>query len=366
MPGQVQATRLLVVIAALGALLLATRDMLLAAPTAQLTAVQVASAAPTGPDDPVWGSAPVVDVPLTAQASLPPALAQASVVGAKLRAVHDGQTISFMVEWADPTRDVLTIGPNQFRDAAALQFGVGETLAAICMGTPVGLANLWHWKADWQEDIDKGFQDLTAQYPNFWKDYYPYVTAGAPPFNIVTDFTSDAAKAYLIGQAAGNPMSMMARATPVEELLAAGFGTATTKTTQNVAGKGVWQNGVWRVVFTRPLTVQDSAAPIFGVGKTLSIAVAVWNGDNREVGSRKQVSSFVTLAVDSTGVRLAPTPAAAVAKPAAPVAVTAAPAAPARPTSGDVAASGTRLFVGFVLGTIVILFAAILYITRRP
>lgn len=354
--------RIIVAAATVLAVVLAAQDYLLAAPTVQLTAGSVSQAAPTAPDDPAWDSAPAIVVPLTAQAAVPPALTQPTVMAARIRAVHDGQTIAFLVEWADPTRDALSIGPNQFRDAAALQFGVGNALPALCMGTPVGLANLWHWKADWQEDIDKGFQDLTVLYPNFWKDYYPYVTTGQPPFNVAKDFTSDGARAYLIGQAVGNSMSSVTRASPVEEMLSAGFGTATTKTVQGVNGRGTWQNGTWRVVFTRPLTVQDTATPSFAVGKTISVAVAVWNGANREVGGRKQVSNFVTLAIGERGVSEAPAGAAA-AKPGSTSPVVTAPAAP-RPSAAVTGAWIGPSILSFLLLATLISAAAIAYVTR--
>jgi hypothetical protein len=343
------------------ALGLAMRGVVLAAPTPQLIAPYLAQAAPTGPDDAAWTAAPVVDVPLLAQVGVPSGLPTATVPSARLRALHDGQAIYFLVEWADPTRDAQAIRPDQFRDAVALQFGVGDALPAICMGAPAGLANLWHWKADWQEDIDKGFQELPQVYPNFFKEYYPYVS-GTAPYNAATDFASDAARAYLVGRAVGNPLSQPARTSPVEELLAAGFGSATSKTVQNVNGKGVWSNGTWRVMFSRPLTVQDTAAPAFAVGKTFSIAVAVWNGANQEVGSRKQTSSFVTLAIGAEGV----TPAAPAA-PAKPATTVTQPTTPA-PAAGPLVAPPVNVILGGIgiFGVpILIWFTAVAWLTRR-
>ncbi|MBI2941452.1 MAG: hypothetical protein HYY04_13545 [Chloroflexi bacterium] len=122
------------------------------------------------------------------------------------------------------------------------------------------------------------------------------------PFNVTTDFASEAARAYLVGQVVGNPLSQMTRQSPVEELKAAGFGTATHKDGQSVAGQGVWSDGTWRVVLTRALEVPDAEAPKFASGKNASVAVAIWNGANKEVGSRKQTSTFVTFAVGTQGV----------------------------------------------------------------
>jgi hypothetical protein len=306
--------RLLVgLVAGVLALALASQGVVLGAPTSQMAAVR-ANALPTGPDDPVWASVPVLEVPLMAQAGVPPSLPTASVSSVRLQALNDGQTIAFLVEWADDTRDAHTIRVDQFSDAAALQFGIGDAVPAVCMGSPGGMANLWHWKADWQEDIVKGFQDIPQAFPHFFKDYYPFVT-GTAPFVAATDFQSPEASKYLIGRAVGNPRSQMVRTSPVEELVATGFGHATNKAVQNVNGNGVWENGKWRVMFTRPLSVQDADAPEFVNDKNMSVAVAVWNGANKEVGGRKQTSSFVTFTVDAAGAVTLAT--AAAAKPAA-------------------------------------------------
>lgn len=277
------------------ALALAAQGILLAASTAQLSVAHT-NTLPKGPDDSLWNKAPEVDVLLNAQSAVSPALSSRWGSAVKVRAMNDGKSVAFLVEWPDPTRDVATVRRDQFRDAVALQFSVGDGIIGLCMGSPGVVANLWHWKADWQEDIDKGYQELPQAYPNFFKDQYPYAT-GTPPFDVTKDFSSPEAKAYLIGQAAGNPLSQMTKKSPVEELLTVGFGTVSSKAAQNVDGKGVWSDGKWQVMFVRPMSVQDADAPQFTVGKTATLAVAVWDGANQEVGARKQASSYVTFEV---------------------------------------------------------------------
>jgi hypothetical protein len=255
-----------------------------------------AAAAPLDPSDAAWGAARAIDIPLTPQNLALPRLDRASIPTVRVRSLHDDQRIAFLLEWQDPSRDAHANKPDQFRDAAALLFSLTADLPNICMGAPGQLTNLWHWKADWQEDIDIGFQEVPQAYPNFFKDVYPFVS-GQPPYQAPQDFSAPGARAYMTGLAAGNPLSQFERISPVEELLSAGFGTASHKSGQSVAGKGAWANGRWRVVFARPLQVQDNeAAPL--VGRTeFPFAVAVWNGSNQEVGARKQLSSFLTLQV---------------------------------------------------------------------
>lgn len=248
----------------------------------------------TDPFDPSWSAARVVAVPLTPQVLALPRLQTASVANVFVRVVNDGQRIGFRLDWDDPTRDASAIRPNEFRDAAAVLVAGAQGVPNICMGSPGQITNLWHWKADWQEDLDKGYQEVVNAYPNFFKDYYPFVT-GSPPYRLPADFSSPDARRYLIGQAAGNPLSQPERISPVQELLSNGFGTATHRAQQTVEGQGVWAEGRWYVTFVRPLTTSGAeAANLEGLTQA-PVAFAVWNGSNAEVGARKQLSGMATV-----------------------------------------------------------------------
>lgn len=301
------------ILALLGALAAAIALMLArvspAAPQAQLISVYTAEPLPlTDPFSPLWQQAPALDVPLTPQQTAVPMLAAASVPSVRVRSLNDGQWIAFLLEWEDKTPDTHATAPDQFADAAALLFPVGQDTLVICMGAAGQLSNIWHWKASWQQDIDKGFQDLQATYPNFFKDYYPFVV-GNPPYKMPTDFASRDARAYLVGWSVGNPLSQPLRLTPVEDLMAEGFGTLTTQRSQDVLGRGVWQDGRWRVVFARPLVTADTADAHFLPGKERQVAFAVWNGSNKEVGAKKQLSGPVGMLVATPPTAPPPPPA---------------------------------------------------------
>ncbi|MCC7372289.1 MAG: nitrate reductase [Chloroflexi bacterium] len=262
-------------------------------PTVSATHVQRVSA---DPFDPSWSTAPLSVVPLTSQMVALPRLATPSVSTVYVRALNDGERIGFRLDWDDPTRDAHALQPTEFRDAAAVMLAAPQGTPNICMGSPGQVTNLWHWKADWQEDLDKGYQEVVDAYPNFFKDYYPFVT-GTPPYRMPVDFASPDAKRYIIGQAAGNPMSQPARTTPVEEMLSAGFGTTTHRAQQTVEGKGVWTNGHWQVTFVRPLATTGAEAASLANEKQAPVAFAVWNGSNAEVGARKQLSGMATVRI---------------------------------------------------------------------
>lgn len=262
-------------------------------PTVSATYIERVSA---DPFDESWSSVPVASVPLTAQMVALPRLATPSISTVYVRAVNDGERIAFRLDWADPTRDARALLPTEFRDAAAVMVVSGQGVPNICMGSPGQATNLWHWKADWQEDLDKGYQEVVDAYPNFYKDYYPFVT-GTPPFRMPADFNAPDAKRYIVGQAAGNPLSQPGRTSPVEELLSAGFGTTTHRAQQTVEGQGVWADGRWQVTFVRPLATDGAEAASLAGQAQAPVAFAVWNGSNAEVGARKQLSGMATVRI---------------------------------------------------------------------
>jgi hypothetical protein len=71
-----------------------------------------------------------------------------------LRSIHNGTEIAFLLEWQDNTKnDRLT--PGTFRDGVAIGLPLGDAPAFFCMGQLDHYINIWHWKADWQSDIDR-------------------------------------------------------------------------------------------------------------------------------------------------------------------------------------------------------------------
>ncbi|MCC7354904.1 MAG: hypothetical protein IT330_14265, partial [Anaerolineae bacterium] len=249
------------------------------------------------PAAPLWAGLQGQTVPLTAQAGIAPALSQASIAAVEVKAVHDGQWIAFLLSWPDNTQDTGASRLDDFPDAAAVEVTPGAGIPSICMGLVGQPLNLWHWKASWQKDLDDGFQEVLQAYPNFWGDFYPYVV-GKPPFRFPQDWTSAEARALVPAWEAGNPLANPQRVTAVEDLNAEGFGTLTTQTTQDVLGRGVWQNGRWYVTFARTLATGDANDSQLAAGDSRSVAFAIWNGSNEEAGARKQLSAWVTVALD--------------------------------------------------------------------
>jgi DMSO reductase family type II enzyme heme b subunit len=94
-------------------------------------------------------------------------------------------------------------------------------------------------------------------------------------------------------QVEGGPVNIWFwRADQTQDMNAKGFGTLTVQAQQDVKGKGVWENGMWRIVFSRKLQTGDQKDVQISPGEFTQIAFAIWEGSKGEQGSRKSVSSW--------------------------------------------------------------------------
>lgn len=222
-----------------------------------------------------WAEVQATEVALLPQNITTPSLTSATVGLVKVKAVHNGDWMAIRLEWPDATKEH-QLTTDQTCDAAAIQFPLKEAdKTSPFMGakdTPVGIMQ---WKAVWQHDLEKGYQKVTDVYPN---TYYQ-----------THDFGIKAA------QLAGNSVSQQDRQTPVEEYVAAGFGSLTAQKHQDGRAGGSWQDGKWVVVFSRPLKNSDRNDPQFKAGDKSLVAFAVWEGAGKNVGARKNYAMWTPI-----------------------------------------------------------------------
>ncbi|MBI2470054.1 MAG: c-type cytochrome [Planctomycetes bacterium] len=208
---------------------------------------------PSEPSDEIWGTVAPVELPLGGQILTSPRLWTPAIDAVMVRAVYNKDEIAFLVEWDDSTNKQEEI----FRDSMSLQFPtkIPESLKKpyFAMGDSSGAVNLWSWKAYWGE----GF-GLAAEAPE--------TESGT-----------------------------------VIELNAKGFKSVAPQPpeSQNVIGKGIYQNGRWKVVMKRPLKTDDAKGDIqFEIGKLIPVAFAVWDGSNNDVAGQKSVSSWYYISLE--------------------------------------------------------------------
>jgi hypothetical protein len=220
---------------------------------------------PVGPEDAVWDKVSPMTLPLSGQVITRPVWPEPTARALTVRALHNGTEIAFLLEWQDNTKnDRLT--PGTFRDGVAIGLPLGDAPAFFCMGQLDHYINIWHWKADWQSDIDRRAAKTSEK-----------ARDGVRTFEVIPR-----------------------RVSSVEDLIGGGFSTLTTKDKQGrVQGKAAWKDGVWHVVMHRPLVSeeQENEAKLIP-GRVQTISFAVWNGENKERNGQKAVAPWFQLIID--------------------------------------------------------------------
>ena len=220
---------------------------------------------PTGPEDATWAKVSPMTLPLSGQVITRPVWPEPTARALTVRSIHNGVEIAFLLEWQDNTKnDRLT--PGTFRDGVAIGLPLGDAPAFFCMGQLDHYINIWHWKADWQSDIDRRAAKTSER-----------ARDGVRTFEVIPR-----------------------RVSSVEDLIGGGFSTLTTKEKQGrVQGKAVWKDGVWHVVMRRPLVSeeQENEAKLIP-GRVQTVSFAVWNGENKERNGQKAVAPWFQLIID--------------------------------------------------------------------
>lgn len=217
----------------------------------EIKIVNVEGSLPDNPFDPFWdsGQAPVpISIDLGPQMITNPKWPNPSTKQVSIRAVKNGDKLVIMLEWSDKTRDGNFDHSSLYVDRAAVMFPVdvdGEP-PSITMGEPGVPVNIWQWKSIGGEKGQPGVK----------------------------------AKEALVYQT-------------VEDLNAEGFSTLTYQNQQNVKGTALWKDDTWRLILKRDLVDDDRNDVQFR--QSVLMAVAVWNGSNRELNGQKGIAGWMLL-----------------------------------------------------------------------
>jgi len=311
-----------------------TLGMFAVANAADIKAVKVSGAIPTAPDNPFWSEryGPTalkhVIIDMDPQMITNPMWPNPSTKYVFVKAATNGKEIAVHLEYNDPTRNDIMVTSQQYKDQAAIMFPVnpsGEE-PPFTMGGDGERVNIWQWKATWNNEgkTSGSMQDMEDQYAYMAMGsagYYMYEPdgklsgidtahkSGTKTGSRKSQGAGNIAKratnidfgmgqnegVFNPGRATGNILSdATMRVSAVEDLNAEGFSTLTTQAHQDVDGEGNWRNNRWAVVFKRALKTGDSNDTQFSGGKT-PMAIAIWNGNNKERNGQKAVTQWNTL-----------------------------------------------------------------------
>jgi len=241
---------------------------------------------PSDPGDAAWRDAPVFTATLIPQDMVEPRLLEPSTDKMQVRALSDGTSVAFRLDWTDATEDALP-GLARFSDACAVQLPVGmqADVPAPQMGEPQRPVEIVYWRAYWQSMVDGREDSITALFPNATVDHYPFEAAS---LQAGSEAQHEMAQRYAPARALGNEMAGP-RKQPVQDLIAEGPGTIRPAPETRSVGGGKRTDQGWSVVLSRPLP--KGLEP----GSRTQVAFAVWQGEHREVGARKMRSVWVPL-----------------------------------------------------------------------
>ncbi len=82
------------------------------------------------------------------------------------------------------------------------------------------------------------------------------------------------------------------------EFNAKGPGTLTIQNNQDIKAEGMYRNGLYRVLFKRPLLTKDENDTRFEPGRFVPFSVQVYDGRNKEEGNRATISAWYYLILE--------------------------------------------------------------------
>ncbi len=216
-----------------------------------------------------------------------------------VRALHDGKTMAILMVWHDDTSDNTALRPQDFRDAAAIQFSSTANPPFFAMGESAAPVNIWMWKSERQADLDLAYQDIERAYPNVGIDSYPNLMRSAVEQPTRHALTLQSDPTFVTGWGAGNIVSDPQRKTPAEDLTARGFGTlrARPRIDQKIDARGVYGQGSYEVMFRRSLAATGEGSVALQPGSTVPVAFAVWNGSAGDRDGKKSVTIWQDLKI---------------------------------------------------------------------
>ncbi|MFZ5889460.1 MAG: ethylbenzene dehydrogenase-related protein [Myxococcota bacterium] len=226
-----------------------------------------------------WSEAPAGIVNLMAQPMIAPRPETTTTDSVIVQAVHDGVRVAFRLRWKDSEKsEAGRLG--EFSDGLALEFPLRDgPTPPVMMGAKGMPVHIFHWRAQYQRDRERGKPTVKQIYPNQSVDMYPHEYKDAPS-------NPAAAEKFSPAVALGNPQAYAK--TGVDEIVAEGFATSSVQQGHGSVAHGEWKQGEWTLVIVRPLAIEG--------GSTLTskapgnIAFAVWQGGKGEVGSRKSLT----------------------------------------------------------------------------
>jgi mono/diheme cytochrome c family protein len=222
------------------------------------------------------------------------------VEGLLVQAAHDGERLALRLVWEDATQEVTQAPQDGFSDGAGVQWSPDQDPPFFAMGAAGGPVDIWYWRAVYQEDLEGRWTDVASAHPRVINDIDASLTL--PPYGEQASHAEHGLQDYdplfITAWGAGNPVADALRASAVEVLHAAGFGTLTPRLPpfSQVDGRARYVRGFWELVLVRTLA-QSGPGISLAPGSDSAISFAIWNGAAGNRNGEKNVTIWHRLAI---------------------------------------------------------------------
>jgi DMSO reductase family type II enzyme heme b subunit len=233
---------------------------------------------PADPENPEWGKAEYIDARLAGQVHAAPRWQNPGVEILSVRAMYNDREIAFLLEWDDPFKDTVHKSEMEFDPRELMNPGAYNSYVAANKVIP--------------RKLDTFRDSVAIQFP--------------------AKITDGAKKPHFMRGDSSNPVNLWVwksdlneqGAPSVENSVANGFKQSSLRVmdreSQTVTGKGVWSDGRWKVVMTRPLVAKSKNDIQFAPGKMIPMAFNAWDGSNGEHGMIMSVSTWYYVVLEES------------------------------------------------------------------
>ena len=225
-----------------------------------IRAPRATGALPAAASDSAWNAVAPTFVPLVGQIIEKPRWFMPNVDGVCVRAMHNDTTVVLQVSWTDRSQSP---------------------------------APAWD---EWLNRVNKTASDIDGAVPSkqgpdrLWVQFPKKIT-------------SDDERPYFLGGNTKKPVYLWRWASSpdvLEEGAGTGLGKFAAAASTETRHSAVYDQGQWRLQFTRSLVPADSAAaPVFRTGVTIPVAFFAADGSNGETENRGSVSAWYFVYLDT-------------------------------------------------------------------
>ena len=241
----------------------------------QIKAIKVEGSLPLNPEDDAWKAGPSFYIPLAGQILEAEKNFYPTIDSVWVQAIHNGDEIGFKLRWDDPTFDPIL-----------------KTIADVQESPPPPLPIEFQMDPNDEESKDPVEVPKAQKYPDSIAIQFP---AGK---------SSDGSLPYFLNGDKEHPVNLwtwISGSNKTIELSAEGLQHQNehAPASQLVQSKVVFRYGQYQLVMKRKLTTADKNGDVqFEGGAKIPIAINAWDGNVKETGTQKSISTWVQMTLE--------------------------------------------------------------------